>query len=216
MCCCKHVRFVCPRWKKKPWLKECLHKQNRPVFAFHDEEAHTLCMNSSACDFASPRSCRSAVSTPIQRGSENGEVIIYKSIWIIGFSRAKEGRALIMIISYTGSLFCYASRAKYGLWQSCQSSFTPAFCVGGGTPRCVMHQGSAVHYCLDHLLWFLAIFWGSCLFCVSSNSVLGHHMILQQVPWRIFFFYWVEKLNNVTVEVGEQYLLLDLLFVGKI
>lgn len=51
-------------------------------------------------------------------------------------------------------------------------------------------------------------------------------MILQQVPWRIFFyffiacifffFFWVEKLNNVTVEVGEQYLLLVLLFVGKI
>lgn len=28
-----------------------------------------------------------------------------KSIWIIGFSGAKEGRVLIMVISYTGSLF---------------------------------------------------------------------------------------------------------------
>lgn len=29
---------------------------------------------------------------------------------------------------------------------------------------------------------FRVFFWGSCLFCVSSNSVLWHHMILQQVP----------------------------------
>lgn len=28
-----------------------------------------------------------------------------KSIWIIGFSGAKEGQVLIMVISYTGSLF---------------------------------------------------------------------------------------------------------------
>lgn len=188
MCCCKHVGFVCPHWKKKPRSKECLHKQNSPVFAFfHYEEAHTLHMNSSGCDFASPRSCRSAVSTPhSETQRERWSHYSYKSIWIIGFSRAKEGRALITIISYTGSLFCYASRAKYGLWQSCQSSFTPAFCVGRGTPCCV-HLGSAVHYCLDHLLWFLGCFLGF-VFCVSSNSVLWHHMILQQVPWRISLF----------------------------
>lgn len=53
-----------------------------------------------------------------------------------------------MIIPYTGSLFCYANPAKYGLRQSYWCSSTRAFTVPEGRAgvykgKC---QGSEVHY----------------------------------------------------------------------
>lgn len=125
----RHVSVNLPS-VNKGWKMSLKKKTQQQNFLFLRSEREALPLTAwlkSTCDFAYACNRHNAVSAIIQAGCKNGEVIIPLSrSGLLGFSRAWRGQALIMIISYSGSLFFCANPAKYGLWQSYRWSFANA------------------------------------------------------------------------------------------
>lgn len=134
---------------------------------------------------------------PLQSGSEYGEVIIHtKSIWIIGFSRAREGRALIMIILYTGSLFFVCQSCK--IWIMAVISVQLPMCFQCSWRKTITVWREAFGFntvslcaCLLHFLkWYL----GNLIYLASITSwknvgVLVATVVIQTVIVSHWFFF---------------------------